>query len=55
MRTRRLRDGSEWTMVKRFWWPGELAADMRRLGWTAQVDHTIFAFTYGTARRAEEG
>lgn len=52
VRSRRLRDGSEWTMVKRFWWPTELAADLERLGWTAHVDYTDFAFIYGTARRA---
>ncbi len=55
VRTRRLRDGSEWTMVKRFWWPEELAANLGRLGWTAHVDHTDFAFIYGTARRALPG
>ena len=55
VRTRRLRDGSEWTTVKRFWWPDELTADLGRLGWTAQVDHTDFAFIYGTARRARRG
>jgi len=55
VRTRRLRDGSEWTMVKRFWWPAELAADLGRLGWTAHIDHTDFAFIYGTARRAQVG
>lgn len=55
VRTRTLRDGSEWTMVKRFWWPAELVADLRRLGWEAHVDHTDFAFIYGTARRAPAG
>jgi demethylmenaquinone methyltransferase/2-methoxy-6-polyprenyl-1,4-benzoquinol methylase len=52
VRTRRLRDGSEWTLVKRFWWPEELAADLSRLGWAARVAHSDFAFLYGTAARA---
>ncbi len=39
-------------MVKRFWWPGELTAELGKLGWLANVGHTDFAFIYGTARRA---
>jgi demethylmenaquinone methyltransferase/2-methoxy-6-polyprenyl-1,4-benzoquinol methylase len=52
VRTRTLRDGSQWTMVKRFWWPRDLQAELARLGWRAQVAHTKFAFLYGTAARA---
>ena len=50
-RRRTLRDGSQWTMVKRFWRPGELTAELARLGWLASAAHTSFAFIYGTARR----
>ncbi len=48
---RTLRDGSEWTMVKRFFWPEELVADLDRLGWRAQIGHTDFAFIHGIAQR----
>jgi demethylmenaquinone methyltransferase/2-methoxy-6-polyprenyl-1,4-benzoquinol methylase len=48
---RTLRDGSEWPMVKRFWRPGELVAELGRLGWRAEVRHTDFAFIYGVAQR----
>jgi demethylmenaquinone methyltransferase/2-methoxy-6-polyprenyl-1,4-benzoquinol methylase len=51
VQTRTLDDGRSFTMVKRFWWPGELTASLGRLGWLAEVDHTRFAFIYGTARR----
>lgn len=46
-----LRDGSEWAMVKRFWWPEDLVARLGELGWVADVGHTDFAFIYGVARR----
>jgi demethylmenaquinone methyltransferase/2-methoxy-6-polyprenyl-1,4-benzoquinol methylase len=48
---RTLRDGSEWTMVKRFWRPTELEADLGAAGWRAQVYNTGFAFLHGTAQR----
>jgi demethylmenaquinone methyltransferase/2-methoxy-6-polyprenyl-1,4-benzoquinol methylase len=48
---RTLRDGSEWTMVKRFWWPEDLAAKLGQLGWRAQVGHTDFAFIHGIVQR----
>jgi demethylmenaquinone methyltransferase/2-methoxy-6-polyprenyl-1,4-benzoquinol methylase len=51
IQTRPLLDGSQWTLVKRFWWPTELVADLRRMGWLATADHTAFAFIYGTAQR----
>ena len=49
--TRTLQDGRSFTMVKRFWWPDELVADLARLGWLADVHHSDFAFIYGTAHR----
>jgi demethylmenaquinone methyltransferase/2-methoxy-6-polyprenyl-1,4-benzoquinol methylase len=49
VRVRKLWDGREWAMVKRYWWPEELEADLARLGWQAEVHHTDFAFIYGTA------
>jgi demethylmenaquinone methyltransferase/2-methoxy-6-polyprenyl-1,4-benzoquinol methylase len=48
---RKLRDGSEWTMVKRFWRPDELEAELGQAGWNAQIDQTEFAFIYGVAHR----
>ncbi|NND03410.1 MAG: methyltransferase domain-containing protein [Acidimicrobiia bacterium] len=51
IQTRTLNDGSKWTMVKRFWWPDELVADLAELGWTAEIGHTGFAFIYGVAQR----
>lgn len=53
VQTRTLSDGSEWTMVKRFWWPDQLGAELADLGWTATIEHTGFAFIYGVARRAD--
>jgi len=53
VQTRTIDDGSEWTLVKRFWLPDELTADLGRLGWKAEVRHTTFAFIYGTAQRIE--
>lgn len=52
VQTRTLDDGSEWTMVKRFWWPQELRNELATVGWEAKVAHTSFALIYGTARRA---
>lgn len=51
IRKRTLRDGSEWTMVKHFWWPKELVAQLGELGWVADVSHTSFAFLYGIVGR----
>ena len=53
VQTRTIDDGSEWTLVKRFWWPDELTADLARLGWKAGVHNSEFAFIYGTAQRIE--
>ena len=51
VQSRTLLDGSEWTMVKRFWWPDQLEAELAALGWAAAIRHTSFAFIYGTAHR----
>jgi len=48
---RTLRDGSEWTMVKRYWRPEELMARLGELGWVARIGHTDFAFLYGIVSR----
>lgn len=53
IQTRTLLDGSEWTIVKRFWWPEELTAELAELGWDAAVGQTSFAFLYGVARRTD--
>ena len=52
VQTRTLLDGSEWTMVKRFWWPDQLEAELADLGWHAEAGHTSFAFIHGIAERA---
>ena len=52
VQTRTVDDGRSFTMVKRFWWPGELTAELGRLGWLADVHHTTYALIYGTAERA---
>ncbi len=51
---RTLRDGSQWAMVKRYWWPDELEAQLEQLGWQAQVDNTDWAFIYGVAHRSHQ-
>lgn len=48
---RRLNDGSEFRIVKRYWEPAELADDLRSLGWTADVRATPQMFIYGSAHR----
>jgi SAM-dependent methyltransferase len=49
--TRRLEDGREFQIIKRFYEPPELTADLRELGWEAQIGTTGEFFIYGTARR----
>jgi 2-polyprenyl-3-methyl-5-hydroxy-6-metoxy-1,4-benzoquinol methylase len=49
--TRRLEDGREFQIVKRFYEPSKLTADLRQLGWDAQVGATGEFFIYGTATR----
>jgi SAM-dependent methyltransferase len=48
---RRLDDGREFQIVKRFYDPPGLARALAELGWTAQVDATPEFFIYGTATR----
>jgi demethylmenaquinone methyltransferase/2-methoxy-6-polyprenyl-1,4-benzoquinol methylase len=47
--TRRLDDGREFQIVKRFYDPGELAQALGELRWNASVDATSEFFIYGTA------
>lgn len=46
---RRLRDGREFEIVKIFYKPDDLAAQLAALGWTATVRGTENFFLYGTA------
>lgn len=48
---RRLDDGREFQIVKRFYAPAELEAELARLGWDADVSATPEFFLYGTAQR----
>ncbi len=47
--TRRLDDGREFQIVKRFYDPGDLEQALAELGWSASVDATSEFFIYGTA------
>ena len=47
---RRLPDGREYTIVKVFYGPAELAAKLEALGWEAEVRASGAHFLYGTAR-----
>jgi demethylmenaquinone methyltransferase/2-methoxy-6-polyprenyl-1,4-benzoquinol methylase len=49
---RQLRDGSRFQVVKRYWEPSELEADLAALGWDATVTETSWAFMYGHAIRS---
>ena len=49
---RELRDGSRFHVVKRYWEPRALEADLGALGWRARVGETEWAFMHGEARRA---
>jgi 2-polyprenyl-3-methyl-5-hydroxy-6-metoxy-1,4-benzoquinol methylase len=51
--TRRLDDGREFRIVKRFYEPGALAARLAALGWEATIGATGEFFIYGTATPAE--
>lgn len=53
--TRRLDDGREFQIVKRFYDPEALAAELAELGWDCRVASTGEFFIYGTARRREGG
>ena len=45
--TRRLDDGREFQIIKRFYDPDQLTGALRELGWDAQVDTTGEFFVYG--------
>jgi SAM-dependent methyltransferase len=53
-RSRRLRDGRTFQIVKRYWWPAQLEAELAATGWRAAVRYTDWAFMHGTATRAED-
>ena len=46
---RRLGDGREFRIVKRYWDPGELRRRLAELGWEAEVERTGRFFLHGTA------
>jgi SAM-dependent methyltransferase len=48
---RQLRDGSRFQVVKRYWEPRVLEADLGALGWEARVGETAWAFMHGEASR----
>ena len=50
---RQLADGSEWTIVKRYWCPDDLVADLTGRGWEATAGNTTYAFLWVEARRRE--
>ena len=49
---RRLKDGREFTIVKRFYDPPALERELAKLGWHAEVRTTAESFIYGHAERA---
>jgi demethylmenaquinone methyltransferase/2-methoxy-6-polyprenyl-1,4-benzoquinol methylase len=51
---RRLADGSEYRIVKRFHEPGVLQGRLAELGWSAKVEMTPEFFVYGEATPAPE-
>jgi len=53
--TRRLNDGREFRIVKRFWEPQALAMRLRGLGWSAAIVQTPSYFIHGTAQPSTEG
>jgi hypothetical protein len=48
---RPLRDGTEHRVVKVYYTPGELAARLAELGWSAEIRGTRPRLLVGTARR----
>jgi len=50
---RTLSDGRQYTIVKRFYEPLELEADLAELGFEATVSATSSYFIYGSARRSQ--
>jgi demethylmenaquinone methyltransferase/2-methoxy-6-polyprenyl-1,4-benzoquinol methylase len=51
---RPLRDGSEHRVVKVYYSPGELAARLAELGWSAEIRETSTPLLVGTARRTSD-
>jgi SAM-dependent methyltransferase len=49
--TRRLDDGREFQIIKRFYDPDQLTGRLRELGWDCQVGTTGEFFIYGSAQR----
>ena len=48
---RRLGDGRRFDVVKRYWHPGELEAELAPLGWRAAAANSDFAFLYASVER----
>lgn len=48
---RTLSDGSQWTIIKRWWTPTDLERDLAGVGWSAEVENTDFAFILGVGRK----
>ncbi|MDQ2963684.1 MAG: class I SAM-dependent methyltransferase [Pseudomonadota bacterium] len=53
--TRKLNDGREFRIVKLFWEPQALAAQLAALGWSATVAKTPSYFIHGSAQPASQG
>ncbi len=51
LKPRVLSDGRAFTIVKRYWTPTGLEADLASLGWDARCATTDWAFLHGTATR----
>jgi demethylmenaquinone methyltransferase/2-methoxy-6-polyprenyl-1,4-benzoquinol methylase len=49
---REVNDGRRFRVVKRFWEPAVLEAELAELGWSATVRETSWQFMYGEAARA---
>lgn len=49
---RRVNDGRMFRIVKVYYEPAELAANLARLGWTSDISATETFFIFGTAARA---
>lgn len=49
---RSLADGRSYDIVKRYWWPDELAADTNVRGWSLTIEHTERHFVTASGGRA---
>jgi hypothetical protein len=47
--TRTLADGSTFDIVKRYWRPADLTAELAEAGWACDASETSFAFLYARA------